>query len=122
VSALNNLLDKYKEKCQLKTDSAIASSLGISRQSVFQWRKGMAWPSDENVLTMAEKIGATPEEWFVSIHAERTSPEARKVWLRLASRLATAAAIAVIFSRLDVHCGGVHAACLAFSNVYYVKL
>ena len=52
--------------------------------------------SDDHVITMATAIKESAEDWFVAIHAERTSPVTCQVWLRLASRLNHAAAIALI--------------------------
>lgn len=58
--------------------------------------KGASWPSDDHVITMATAIKEPAEDWFVAIHAERTSPATCQVWLRLASRLNHAVAIALI--------------------------
>lgn len=102
MSAVNNLLDMYRETCSIASDSAMADALHVTRQGVHQWRKGLAWPSEDHIIAMAKAIGESPSTWLPLIAADRAkNPEARQVWLRLAK---TAAAIAVTlsFGRLDV--------------------
>ena|SRR5690349_9175016 len=102
MSAVNNLLDKYREKCSLLSDSALASSLHMSRQAVHQWRKGLSWPSEDHIIKMAAAINEPAERWFIAISADKATPAGRKIWLRLAQ--AAAAIVAMYaFSRLDVH-------------------
>lgn len=94
MGSVDILLDKYRKACSIASDNALGADLGITRQSVFQWRKGLAWPGDEHVVRMANKIGETPEGWLAAIHADRTSDKvAKKVWLQAAQRLGYAAAI-----------------------------
>ena len=94
MSAVNNLLDKYRERCSLASDNALGESLGVKRQAVHQWRKGLSWPSDEHVVEMAGKIKEAPEGWLAAVHADRTSDKtAKRVWLQAAQRLGYAAAI-----------------------------
>lgn len=94
MSAVNNLLDKYRAACSLTSDSAVADSLHIKRQAVHQWRKGVSWPSEDHVLAMTKAMQEPAERWFVAISAERASPAARKVWLKLA-QMAAAVTLAV---------------------------
>lgn len=83
MSAVNNLLDKYREACSLTSDSAVAESLKITRQGVHQWRKGAAWPSEEHIITMAKRIGEPAERWLASISMDRAPEPAKKYWLKL---------------------------------------
>ena len=115
MSAVNNLLDKYREARSIASDSALAESLHITRQGVHQWRKGLSWPSEDHVIAMATAIGEPAERWFVAINADRASPAARKVWLRLA-QAAAAFAMIYLFSRLNVHHDVVSALILASRN------
>ena len=116
MSAVNNLLDKYREARSIASDSALAESLHITRQGVHQWRKGLSWPSEDHVIAMATAIGEPAERWFVAINADRASPAARKVWLRLA-QAAAAFAMIYLFSHLDVQ---MHDAFLA-SSLYIMR-
>jgi len=92
VNAVNRLLDKYRETCSLPSDMALATSLGIKRQSVHAWRHGTAWPSDEHIHAMASAIGEESMSWLIPIHAERASGPVKKDWLQLAKSLGYAAA------------------------------
>ena len=94
MSAVNNLLDKYRDRCSIASDNALGESMGVKRQAVHQWRKGLSWPSDEHVVWLAGKINEAPEGWLAAVHADRTSDKtAKKVWLQAAQRLGYAAAI-----------------------------
>lgn len=121
MSAVNNLLDKYREARSIASDSALAESLRITRQGVHQWRKGLSWPSEDHVIAMANAIGEPAERWFVAINADRASPAARKVWLRLA-QAAAAFAVIYLFSRLDVQTTGENLAFLPLAFIHYAKL
>lgn len=78
----------------------------MTRQGVHQWRKGMSWPSEDHVIAMANAIKEPAERWFVAINADRASPAARKVWLRLAQ---IAAMIALTVGIAPAHAGTVSA-------------
>lgn len=101
MSAVNNLLDKYRKACAIPSDSALAQSLHITRQGVHQWRKGTSWPSEDHVIRMAQAIDEPAEQWFVAISADRATPTARTVWLRLAQGTA-AVALILASGHLDV--------------------
>jgi hypothetical protein len=83
VGAIDSLLNKYRKARGLPSDSALATDLGISRQSVFQWRKGIAWPKDDHIVEMAIAIGEQPEQWLVTIATEKAPTKARKYWMKL---------------------------------------
>lgn len=112
MSAVNNLLDKYREKCSLASDSALASSLHMSRQGVHQWRRGLSWPSEDHIIKMAAAINEPAERWFVAISADKASPAGRKIWMRLA-QAAAAVVIMFTFGHIDGH--STQATALAFA-------
>lgn len=43
--SLDTLLDEAKRGCGATTDAELAKCLRVSRQAVFQWRDGNAYPS-----------------------------------------------------------------------------
>jgi transcriptional regulator with XRE-family HTH domain len=96
-STTEQLLDKYALACSLTSDNQLAAALGIKRQSVHQWRKGQAFPSEEHIYTMAMMIDNEPTKWLVAIHADRSSGPVKKEWVQLAKSLGYAAA-AVTFT------------------------
>ena len=96
MSALNKLLDKYREACAAPSDNACAGILGVTRASVSDWRRGKSWPSEEHIVQMAKTAHLDAGEWLLAIYAERTKGPVQKEWLRLVSRLSHAAAITLI--------------------------
>lgn len=113
MTAINKLLDKYKETCSIASDNALGECLGIRRQAVHQWRKGQSWPSDEHIVELASKTNQDPAAWMAAIHAERVTGKARAAWMKAAQRLGYAAAVIIIFSALmptTVHAATLHGA------------
>jgi transcriptional regulator with XRE-family HTH domain len=98
MSSINILLDKYRKAKNLSSDNACAESLGLHRASISEWRRGKSWPSEAHIVEIANAAGEDAGLWLVSISAERASPGAvQREWVRLASRFAAAASIAVVF-------------------------
>jgi transcriptional regulator with XRE-family HTH domain len=97
VNATNKLLDIYAEVCGASLDKDIATKLRVTKQAVSNWRKEHAHPDAESVGRMCDATGQSVAHWLPLIEADRArSPEARKVWLRLAQAAATIAL--VVFS------------------------
>lgn len=88
MTAVNNLLDKYREAKGLTSDSAVADSLKLTRQGVHQWRKGLSWPAEESVIAMAQAVDEKPEMWLASIGMDRAPVKAKRYWERLISAAA----------------------------------
>ncbi|WP_294991364.1 DUF3693 domain-containing protein [uncultured Stenotrophomonas sp.] len=76
---------------------ALATKLGIQRQTLHQARKGVAGLSDERIAQLCELGKLDGAVWLARIHAERaTSPVERRVWRSVLDRLSAAAAVLVL--------------------------
>jgi len=76
---------------------ALATKLGIQRQTLHQARKGVAGLSDERIAQLCELGKLDGAVWLAKIHAERaTSPVERRVWRSVLDRLSAAAAVLVL--------------------------
>lgn len=91
MSIVATLLDKARTGRGFTSDNALASALGQHRQTISQWRHGESYPSEENIVALAEMAKDDPLQWLVAIKAVRAEGKAGKVWAALARRLATAA-------------------------------
>lgn len=101
MNATNKLLDKYALACSVAMDKDLAARLRVTKQAVSNWRKGNAHPDAESVARMCETTGEQIAHWLPLIEAERArSPEAKKVWLRLAQM---AAAVALTVGLFPAH-------------------
>ncbi|WP_158543215.1 helix-turn-helix domain-containing protein [Dyella psychrodurans] len=119
MNATNNLLDKYAEICAVSFDKDIAAKLRVSKQAVSNWRKGHAHPDAESVERMCEATNESVAHWLPLIEADRArTPEARKVWLRLAQ---AAASIALIIMATKHGHGAESAQALLLSPVYIMR-
>ena len=43
---------------------AVAEAMGVSRQSVFKWETGDAWPSPDRLPALAELLGVSIDELY----------------------------------------------------------
>lgn len=100
MNTTNKLLDRYAELEGLRSDYAIAKSLGVSRQVVSSYRTGRTQMDSTTAMVIADRIGADHLEVLARIEIERAPTERVKtVWGRHVGRLllAIVAAIAINF-------------------------
>lgn len=84
MNCTQTMLDEYKKALKLRSDSALADTLGVTRACVSRWRKGLGHPEPALVWEIAEAIGKNPAEMMVSIEAERsTSLRNAQAWQRV---------------------------------------
>lgn len=119
------LLDKYCETCKHASDSAAARALKVQPSAVNNWRHGRSHPDAESVERMCIAISESVAKWLPLIEAERArSPEAKRVWLRLAQ----AAAVITLALGLDVQTAksepiqGSHANSTITAPVYIMRI
>lgn len=78
------LIDEYKKTLRLRSDSAMADALGVSRATLSRWRKGHGHPEPALAWQIAEAIGKNPAQVMVCIEAERaTSLPNAQAWQRV---------------------------------------
>ena len=58
---LGETLLAHRTRCQM-TQEYVAGSLGVSRQAVSKWEKGLSSPSTANLLALAKLYGVSVEE------------------------------------------------------------
>lgn len=96
MKSVAELLDAIKERRNLDTDSALAKALGVSRQTVNNWRQGRNTPDPVACATIAGLTGE-PLALVLGIAGEQRaiSREEKAVWRKLA---ATAAALMILLT------------------------
>ena len=60
-ASLGEVLWKYRTERKM-TQEFVAESLGVSRQAVSKWEKGVSDPSTSNLLALAKLYGISVEE------------------------------------------------------------
>lgn len=58
---LGETLLAHRTRCQM-TQEFVAGALGVSRQAVSKWEKGLSSPSTANLLALAKLYGVSVEE------------------------------------------------------------
>ncbi|HHA2550524.1 TPA: helix-turn-helix transcriptional regulator [Stenotrophomonas maltophilia] len=90
------LLDLAQARTHAEYDSALARKLGVSRQTISNWRVGRTFPDAKACGRISEATGMPLNEIMGLVGEERaTDQEEKAVWRRLAGR---AAAILVAVS------------------------
>lgn len=98
MTIVATLLDKAKKARTLTSDSALAAEISTNRQVVSQWRNGDSYPSEENIVNLAELAKDDPGQWLVAIKAVRSEGSAAKEWAKIAKRLAATTALLLILA------------------------
>lgn len=96
---LESYLAAARRESRIRSDAQLARELGVTRQSLAQWRLGIAAPRLETMLKLAALAHQPPEVALVDHMAWRADgPKSRDIVARIrASIAATAAAILLFF-------------------------
>lgn len=95
---VSQVLDRIKEKHQLKSDYALAKQTGISEQVLAHWRRGRSYPDECSCVRLAQHVDLDVDVFIAACNAARSrDPVAREAWERIAQRLLSTLS-AVIFS------------------------
>ena len=83
----------------------IAQLLGVKPQTVYRWKHGQAFMSDEAGIRAAELLGIDPVSVMIDLHLERDKGNATfPVWQAMRDRLKVACIPAMV--GLAGYCGG----------------
>ncbi len=106
MQTIDTLLDQVKAKHGIKSDYKLAPFLGVTQNTVANWRHARSRPDDNTLARMADLAGVDPitvEVLAVQFQAERSqSEDVRKMWQSIARRLQTGGAAAGFLAALGV--------------------
>lgn len=89
MEGTREFLDALSRRWGGATDYAIAKRLGVSKQSISNYRSGIRCISDELAIRIAAELELDPAYVLACVNAERQpEPAVSRVWLELARRLA----------------------------------
>lgn len=90
MKAIRFYLDEAADRGIVKNDAELARMVGVTRQSVSDWRRGTTAPAEDAAARLADLLGK-PEILAECMAARTKSPEARATWERAAKALSMAA-------------------------------
>lgn len=94
MTAIAELLDQARERCNFNSDNELATAVGLKRQTIHQWRHSLAPISDERIAQICAMAKLDGPHWTAQIHAERAqSPAERAMWKSMLDRLSAVAAV-----------------------------
>jgi transcriptional regulator with XRE-family HTH domain len=95
---LSDYLDRAKSERGFRSERALSRELGVSHQSVVQWREGLATPRPETMLRLAELAGCSPEIAMLDHMAWRADgPKSRDIVARIRASIAAITAFSLLF-------------------------
>lgn len=98
MQTTKQLLDRAKKAQGIESDYKLAQHLGVVQSAVTHWRSGRSSPDDVIAAKLAEMAQQDPLSVIAELHAARAkTPDAKQLWLRMASQLRHAVA-AVMFA------------------------
>ncbi|EWG13523.1 hypothetical protein P910_003238 [Xylella fastidiosa Mul-MD] len=93
MNAINELIDKAREKCCIPSDKALADKIGVTRQVLWQARNERGPLSDERIAQLCAMAKLDGPAWIAKIHAERAASQTeRAMWKSMLERLTATAA------------------------------
>lgn len=63
---LGDILKAHRTRCNM-TQEFVAEKVGVSRQAVSKWEKGLSEPSTSNLLALARVFGVSVEELLKNV-------------------------------------------------------
>jgi len=92
---INILIDKARENHDINSDRKLAEFMGLKNSAVSYWRNGKSWPTDDNIVKLAELAEIDPEHVLIELAIWRSEGPAKAVWMEIEKRLLQAAAVLV---------------------------
>lgn len=66
VLPLGDVLKSHRTRCNM-TQEFVAEKVGVSRQAVSKWEKGLSEPSTSNLIALAKVFGVSVEELLKNV-------------------------------------------------------
>lgn len=113
MKAIEKLLDEAKTKAGIESDNALAHEIGVKRQTISKYRKGISTPEIFTMSRLADLTGKPLKQVIALIEIEKEqSEEKRKYWENfykrfggVAASFTIAALSAPIFAAFEhLHC------------------
>ena len=83
VINVNSFLDICKERTLTASDSNLARKVEITRAAIAAYRKGSSFPSDENMVKLANRAKLDTGECLLLLNVWRSGELPRKTYLDL---------------------------------------
>jgi hypothetical protein len=90
------LIDLAIARCDPPNGTALGVRVGVSRQLVSDWRRGVAPMADERVTAVCQVAGVDPAVWLPAVRAGQTTGDVSRAWLAAARRLGFAASLLAV--------------------------
>lgn len=93
MDTLSGLLNAARTKCGADSELAFGKKIGVSRQTLHDWRTGAQRISDEHLAKLIDLADTTPATALLVRAEQAKSAQEKALWSRLARQLGAAAAL-----------------------------
>ncbi|KAA9131960.1 hypothetical protein F3N42_07240 [Marinihelvus fidelis] len=99
---IKELIDVAKKRQNIPSDLQLSKALGVSSQTVYNWRDGVSFPTPSHAYKLAEMAGVDPAGVITDVLAKaEKNPDVKKVFEAI-QKCVTAAAAAIVLTALPV--------------------
>lgn len=95
---INEIMDTAKAKNGISSDNKLAKAIGTSQPTIFRFRQGFGYPSEENMMKLGELAGIDRASALLLLNMWKAEGEAKNTYRDILSRLSTAAALCFIMA------------------------
>ena len=83
MESVTAYIDHAKTVTKSKSDSQLAGRIGVTRNTVHQWRKGISLPSEDVMIALAERANLDQGEALILLGLWRSHGETKAAYSRL---------------------------------------
>ena len=87
MMSVPEFLDVCKQLTRTQSDSNLARKVEITRAAISAYRKGISFPTDENMIRLAKRAGLEMGESLLLLNIWRAEGEAGQCYVRLMESL-----------------------------------
>lgn len=80
--SVNEFLDLCKVRTKTESDSNLARKVEITRAALAAYRKGSSFPSDENMMKLANRAKLDSGECLLLLNVWRSEGDVKEIYIR----------------------------------------
>ncbi len=92
---LSEYIDAARRYSAPKSDRELSAKLGLSPTVITNYRRGIAWPSDENMVKIARLGGCDPELAVLDLKQWSVKEPAKSIYKEIAKKIQLAGAASI---------------------------
>jgi len=97
TESLNDFLNLCKERTNTSSDRNLSRKVGLSHAAIGFYRRGIAFPSDDTIVTMCERAQLDPDEWLLKLNIWRAKGVTKERYMAILKKLSAVFLVSLAF-------------------------